>query len=273
MRTLYNFRAFKGLTNNIKIVKNNSKLPKWLDCDVDHYSALLEIQFHKKLDKGKLILTKCINNIINENGNEFLSVKSRIFTTFGNHFSNDKKSKDYINQSIDIKKQLSDKPGLARSFGSLARLLFSEEPASHNTLDANKKWLMINKENNDTFGTIMSRNFLGKIYFNIHKNNQTKHDNLLRCKQIYNENIKLLKNKLDQGSQIQIFTSFADLMEIAKFEKDEITFLDLSSKLFKLIKDFKKIENKFFIDIFKKAFSSKFKNTIYSKQNIKVILG
>ena len=273
MRTLYNFRDFKGLSNYIKIVKNNTELPKWLDCDVDHYSALLEIQFHKKLNKGKLLLSKCIKNIINENGNEFLSVKSRIFTTFGNHFSDDKKSKDYINQSIDIKKQLSDKPGLARSFGSLARLLFSEEPTSLDTLDANKKWLMINKENNDTFGTIMSRNFLGKIYFNIHKNNQTKHNNLLRCKQIYNENIKLLKNKLDQGSQIQIFTSFADLMEIAKFEKDEITFLDLSSKLFKLINDFEKIENKFFIDIFKKAFSSKFKNTIYSKQNIKEILG
>ncbi len=273
MRTLYNLRDFKGLSNYIKIVKNNSELPKWLECDVDHYSALLEIQFNKKLDKGKLLLLKCIKTLSNEKGNEFLSVKSRIFTTFGNHFSNDKKSKDYINESIYIKKQLSDKPGLARSYGSLARLLFSEDPLSLNTLEANKQWLMINKENNDIFGAIMSRNFLGKIYFIVHKNNQTKHDNLIKCKQIYNENIKLLKKKLDQGSQIQIFTSFADLMEIAKFEKDEITYLDLSGKFFKLIKDFEKIENKFFIDIFKKAFISKFKNTIYSKQNIKEILG
>ena len=61
-------------------------------------------------------------------------------------------------------------------------------------------------------------------------------------------------------------------MEIAKFEKDENTFLDLSSKLYNLLKDFEKIENKFFIDIFKNAFSSKFKNAVYSKQNIKEIL-
>ena len=272
MRTFYDLRDFKGLSNYIQIVKNNSELPKWLECDVDHYSALLEIQFHKKLDKGKLILSNCIKKLINENGNEFLSVKSRIFTTFGNHYINDKKSKDYINQSIDIKKQLSDKPGLARSYGSLARLLFSQEPTSLKTLDANKKWLMINKENNDIFGSIMSRNFLAKIYFNIHKNNPDKNDNLKKCKQQYNENIKLLTNTVDQGSQIQIFTSFADLMEIAKFEKDEKTFIELSRKLFKLIKNFEKIENKFFIDIFKRAFSSKFQNAIYTKQNIKEIL-
>ena len=82
----------------------------------------------------------------------------------------------------------------------------------------------------------------------------------------------LLNNKIDQGSQIQIFTSFADLMEIAKFEKDENTFLDLSSKLYNLLNNFEKIENKFFIDIFKNAFSSKFKNAVYSKQNIIEIL-
>jgi hypothetical protein len=61
-------------------------------------------------------------------------------------------------------------------------------------------------------------------------------------------------------------------MEIAKFEKDENTFLELSSKLYNLLNDFEKIENKFFIDIFKNAFSSKFKNAVYSKQNIKEIL-
>ena len=118
---------------------------------------------------------------------------------------------------------------------------------------------------------IFSRNFLGKIYFNIHKTNQSKNDNLKNSKQQYNENIKLLNNKIDPGSQIQIFTSFADLMEIAKFEKDENTYLDLSSKLYNLLNDFEKIENNFFIDIFKNAFSSKFKNAVYSKQKIKEI--
>ena len=142
---------------------------------------------------------------------------------------------------------------------------------SNETLEATKKWFIINEENKDIFGIIFSRNFLGKIYFNIHKTNQSKDDNLKNSKQQYNENIKLLNNKIDQGSQIQIFTSFADLMEIAKFEKDENTFLDLSSKLYNLLNDFEKIENKFFIDIFKNAFSSKFKNAVYSKQNIKEI--
>ena len=143
--------------------------------------------------------------------------------------------------------------------------------SSNETLEATKKWFIINEENKDIFGIIFSRNFLGKIYFNIHKTNQSKDDNLKNSKQQYNENIKLLNNKIDQESQIQIFTSFADLMEIAKFEKDENTFLDLSSKLYNLLNDFEKIENKFFIDIFNNAFSSKFKNTVYSKQHIKEI--
>ena len=88
--------------------------------DIEHYAALIEIQFHKRLDKGKLLLSKCIKNLLYENYNHFLSVKSRIFTTFANHYSNDKNSKDYIIESIEIKKQLSDKPGLARSYGSLS---------------------------------------------------------------------------------------------------------------------------------------------------------
>ena len=271
MRTLYNLRDYKGLKSFIEIVKKDNELDKWLVCDIEHYAALIEIQFHKRLDKGKLLLSKCIKNLLYENDNNFLSVKSRIFTTFANHYSSDKNSKDYINESIEIKKQLSDKPGLARSYGSLSRLLFAENPISNETLEATKKWFIINEENKDIFGIIFSRNFLGKIYFNIHKTNQSKDDNLKNSKQQYNENIKLLNNKIDQGSQIQIFTSFADLMEIAKFEKDENTFLDLSSKLYNLLNDFEKIENKFFIDIFKNAFSSKFKNAVYSKQNIKEI--
>ena len=178
----------------------------------------------------------------------------------------------YILKNPDlIKKQLSDKPGLARSYGSLSRLLFTENPISNETLEATKKWFIINEENRDIFGIIFSRNFLGKIYFNIHKTNQSKDDNLKNSKQQYNENIRLLNNKIDLGSKKQIFTSFADLMEIAKFEKDENTFLDLSSKLYNLLNDFEKIEDKFFIDIFKNAFSSKFKNMAYSKQNIKEI--
>ena len=271
MRTLYNLRDYKGLKSFIEIVKKDNELDKWLVCDIEHYAALIEIQFHKRLDKGKLLLSKCIKNLLYENDNNFLSVKSRIFTTLANHYSSDKNSKDYINESIEIKKQLSDKPGLARSYGSLSRLLFAENPISNETLEATKKWFIINEENKDIFGIIFSRNFLGKIYFSIHKTNQSKDDNLKNSKQQYNENIKLLNNKIDQGSQIQIFTSFADLMEIAKFEKDENTFLDLSSKLYNLLNDFEKIENKFYIDIFKNAFSSKFKNAVYSKQNIKEI--
>ena len=90
MRTLYNLRDYKGLKSFIEIVKKDPELDKWLVCDIEHYAALIEIQFHKRLDKGKLLLSKCIKNLLYENDNHFLSVKYRIFTTFANHYSSDK---------------------------------------------------------------------------------------------------------------------------------------------------------------------------------------
>ena len=74
-----------------------------------------------------------------------------------------------INESIEIKKQLSDKPGLARSYGSLSRLLFTENPISNETLEATKQWFIINEENKDIFGIIFSRNFLCILWIKLNK--------------------------------------------------------------------------------------------------------
>ena len=62
-------------------------------------------------------------------------------------------------------------------------------------------------------------------------------------------------------------------MEIAKYEKDEKSYLRYSKELFNLIKNFGKIENKFFQNIFEKAFVSNFKKSLITKSKIREILG
>ena len=73
---------------------------------------------------------------------------------------------------------LSDKPGLARSYGSLTRMYFEKEPASTKIIESCNNWLTLNKELNDVFGIIMSKNYMGKIYFNLHKLNNSNKNNL-----------------------------------------------------------------------------------------------
>ena len=105
------------------------------------------------------------------------------------------------------------------------------------------------------------------------KSNKSDITNLDKSKNLYTENIKYFQNKIDDGSKIQIFTSYADLMEIAKYEKDEKSYLGYSKELFNLIKNFGKIENKFFQNIFEKAFVSNFKKNLITKSKIREILG
>ena len=62
-------------------------------------------------------------------------------------------------------------------------------------------------------------------------------------------------------------------MEIAKYEKDEKSYSGYSEELFSLIKKFGKIENKFFKNIFEKAFISTFKKSFIPKNKIEEILG
>ena len=126
---------------------------------------------------------------------------------------------------------------------------------------------------NDVFGIIMSKNYMGKIYFKLHKLKNSNKNNLDKSKNFYAENIESLKNNVDDGSKIQIFTSYADLMEIAKYEKDEKLYSYYSEELFGLIKNFGKIENIFFKNIFEKAFISPFKKNFTPKNKIKEILG
>ena len=109
--------------------------------------------------------------------------------------------------------------------------------------------------------------------FNLHKLKNSDKINLDKSKNFYVENIKSLKNNVDDGSKIQIFTSYADLMEIAKYEKDEKLYSYYSLELFGLIKNFGKIENIFFKNIFEKAFISPFKKKFLPKNKIKEILG
>ena len=126
---------------------------------------------------------------------------------------------------------------------------------------------------NDIFGIIMSKNYLAKIYFSLYKSNKSDINKLDKSKNLYAENIKSFQNNIDDGSKIQIFTSYADLMEISKYEKNEKSYASYSEELFGLIKNFGKIENKFFKNIFEKAFMSSFKKDFIPKNKIKEILG
>ena len=119
----------------------------------------------------------------------------------------------------------------------------------------------------------MSKNYLAKIYFSLFKSNKSDITNLDKSKNLYTENIKYIQNKIDDGSKIQIFTSYADLMEIAKYEKDEKLYVGYSKELFNLIKNFGKIRDQFIKDIIIKAFVSTFKKGFITKNKIKEILG
>ena len=273
MRTLYNTREYPKLVKFIKDLKQEKELPDWLVYDVDHYSALVEIYYNQNKELGKKLLLKCINKLKDQKDDDHLAVSSRIFTSFGNNYPKEKITESLIIKSIEIKEMLSDKPGLARSYGSLTRMYFEKEPTSTKVLESCNNWLKLNKELNDVFGMIMSKNYMGKIYFNLHKLNNSNKNNLDKSKNCYFENIKYIKKNVDDGSKIQIFTSYADLMEIAKYEKDEKSYSDYSEELFSLIKNFGKIENKFFRNIFEKAFISTFKKNFIPKNKIKEILG
>ena len=273
MRTLYNTREYPKLVKFIKDLKQEKELPDWLVYDVDHYSALVEIYYNQNKELGKKLLLKCINKLKDQKDDDHLAVSSRIFTSFGNNYPKEKITESLIIKSIEIKEMLSDKPGLARSYGSLTRMYFEKEPTSTKVLESCNNWLKLNKELNDVFGMIMSKNYMGKIYFNLHKLNNSNKNNLDKSKKCYFENIKYIKQNIDDGSKIQIFTSYADLMEIAKYEKDEKSYSDYSEELFSLIKNFGKIENKFFKNIFEKAFISTFKKSFIPKNKIKEILG
>ena len=273
MRTLYNTREYPKLVKFIKDLKQEKELPDWLVYDIDHYSALVEIYYNQNKELGKKLLLKCINKLKDQKDDDHLAVSSRIFTSFGNNYPKEKITEYLIIKSIEIKEMLSDKPGLARSYGSLTRMYFEKEPTSTKVLESCNNWLKLNKELNDVFGMIMSKNYMGKIYFNLHKLNNSNKNNLDKSKNCYFENIKYIKQNIDDGSKIQIFTSYADLMEIAKYEKDEKSYSDYSEELFGLIKNFGKIENKFFKNIFEKAFISTFKKSFIPKNKIKEILG
>ena len=73
-------------------------------------------------------------------------------------------------------------------------------------MESCNNWLKLNKELNDVFGIIMSKNYMGKIYFNLHKLNNSNKNNLDKSKNCYFENIKYIKKNIDDGSKIQIFT-------------------------------------------------------------------
>ena len=266
MRTLYNTREYPKLIKFIKDLKQEKELPEWLVYDIDHYSALIEIYYNQNKELGKKMLLKCINKLKDQKDDDHLAVSSRIFTSFGNNFPKEKITESLIIKSIEIKEMLSDKPGLARSYGSLTRMYFEKEPTSTKVLESCNNWLKLNKELNDVFGIIMSKNYMGKIYFNLHKLNNSNKNNLDKSKNFYVENIKYIKKNIDDGSKIQIFTSYADLMEIAKYEKDEKSYSNYSEELFSLIKNFGKIENKFFKNIFEKAFISTFKKKFYTQK-------
>ena len=273
MRTLYNTREYPKLVKFIKDLKQEKELPDRLVYDIDHYSALVEIYYNQNKELGKKLLLKCINKLQDQKDNDHLAVSSRIFTSFGNNYPKEKITESLIIKSIEIKEMLSDKPGLARSYGSLSRMYFEKEPTSTKVLESCNNWLKLNTELNDVFGIIMSKNYMGKIYFNLHKLNNSNKNNLDKSKNCYFENIQYIKKNVDDGSKIQIFTSYADLMEIAKYEKDEKSYSDYSEELFSLIKNFGKIENKFFKNIFEKAFISTFKKSFIPKNKIKEILG
>lgn len=272
MRTLYNFREYDKLNSFIKNVEKKTDLPKWLYNDINHYKALLQIYYYNDKNKGKDILLKCINDLNNDYDSDTKGVKARIYTSYGNIFPDDIKSKELIYESILIKTQLSDKPGLARSYGSLTRLLVSNKLFSDETLTNANNWLKINLEIKDVFGSIMSRNLLGQVHFNIYKNDNIKKSDLEVSKNFFEDNINMLDNKLDEGSQLQVFTSYADLLEITKYERDQNTYNKLSLKLFALLKEFGEIKNDFFKDKFQKAFVSEFKNIKVAKNEVDKLL-
>ena len=164
MRTLYNMREYPKLVKFIKDLKKEKELPEWLVYDIDHYSALVEIYYNQNKELGKKLLLKCINKLKDQKDDDHLAVSSRIFTSFGNNYPKEKITESLIIKSIEIKEMLSDKPGLARSYGSLTRMYFEKEPTSTKVLESCNNWLTLNKELNDIFGIIMSKNYMGKIY-------------------------------------------------------------------------------------------------------------
>ena len=150
-------------------------------------------------------------------------------------------------------------------FGELSGLI-------RGTLTNANNWLKINLEIKDVFGSIMSRNLLGQVHFNIYKNDNIKKSDLEVSKNFFEDNINMLDNKLDEGSQLQVFTSYADLLEITKYERDQNTYNKLSLKLFALLKEFGEIKNDFFKDKFQKAFVSEFKNIKIDKNEVDKLL-
>ena len=81
-----------------------------------------------------------VNTLSTVDDIELVGVKSRLLTSLGNLFLDDKEAESYLLKSIEFKKQLSDYPGLARSYGALSRLAFAYNYNFEKALKYTNKW-------------------------------------------------------------------------------------------------------------------------------------
>ena len=197
MGSLYNSRKFKELLSIVNSSTKDKNLIRWKKLELKHYKLLVELTLsnQEKL-KIKDSFKKLINEVLDLDDIELVGVKSRLLTSFGNLFLDDTEAENYLLKSIEFKKQLSDYPGLARSYGALSRLTFYYNYDFEKAIKYTNKWYEFNKQLNDEFGIISANNFFGKIHYKNYENK--KEPNELAYPNYYHKNLKLLKRHLTQ---------------------------------------------------------------------------
>jgi len=272
IRSLYNSRKFKELLSIVNSSTKDKNLIKWKKLELEHYKLLVElISSDQKKIKIKNSFKKLINEVLDLDDVKLIGVKSRLLTSFGNFFLDDKEAENYLLKSIEFKKQLSDYPGLARSYGALSRLAFAYNYNFEKALKYTNKWYEFNKQLNDEFGIISANNFFGKIHYKNYENKQEPNE-LSLSKSYYQKNLKLLKKTSDAGGKLQILLSYADLMEISKKEKLIDEFEKLSDVLLKELKQFGEIKSQAYKNMILESFKPIKKSNDNNYKSAKLIL-
>ena len=197
IRSLYNSRKFKELLSIVNSSTKDKNLIKWKKLELEHYKLLVElISSNQKKIKIKNSFKKLINEVrLDLDDVKLIGVKSRLLTSFGNLFLDDKEAENYLLKSIEFKKQLSDYPGLARSYGALSRLAFAYNYNFEKALKYTNKWYEFNKQLNDEFGIISANNFFGKIHYKNYENKQEPNE-LSLSKMLLSKELKALKKDI-----------------------------------------------------------------------------
>ena len=133
-------------------------------------------------------------------------------------------AKKLFNESIEIKEEntVTDRKGLAYSYGGLGRLYFFKIHDYKQAVVYFKKNKELSLELNDQLGVSKMRSFIGQSLYKLRKLKPAKEE-LIKC-------VKMENNHFD------VFASLISLLNIHIEESDEQSFASISKKLFEKTK-------------------------------------